>query len=69
MADLLLVLVVLTFFGLCVLYAHGIERVIGRDEHAQALAENPSGSRAGPATDAAHVDTPHDAGRGAGGPA
>jgi hypothetical protein len=32
MADLVLVLIVLAFFGLCVLYIRGCERIIRKDE-------------------------------------
>lgn len=32
MTDLLLVLIVLAFFGLCVLYVRGLERIIRSDE-------------------------------------
>ncbi|GAB7145981.1 potassium transporter Trk [Mycobacterium riyadhense] len=32
MADLVLVLIVLAFFGLCVLYIRGCERIIRHDE-------------------------------------
>lgn len=38
MADVVLVLVVLVFFGLCVLYVRGCERMI-RDDDARHLAD------------------------------
>lgn len=39
MADLVLVLVVLGFFGLCLLYVRGCDRIIRTDENSDPTAE------------------------------
>ena len=39
MADLVLVLIVLAFFGLCVLYVRGCERIIRSDDIGEPTAE------------------------------
>lgn len=50
MYDIVSVLFVLVFFGLCVAYAHACDRILGPDE--QAATDAPAGDRSGPTDEA-----------------
>jgi hypothetical protein len=44
MADLLVLLLVLGFFGLCVAFVYGCDRIIGPDDEADLDAPAPTGT-------------------------